>query len=38
MWPFRRHPAGAIRTAQPYWLMRDGIGDARERRELAGNY
>src|SRR5690349_5191379 len=38
MWPFRRHPAGAIRTSQPYWLMRDGIGDAHARREPAGGY
>jgi len=38
MWPFRRNTAGAIRSSQPYWLMRNGIGDARARHELAGNY
>jgi glycine/D-amino acid oxidase-like deaminating enzyme len=39
MWPFRRSSAAAaIRTSQPYWLMRDGIGDARERREPAADY
>jgi glycine/D-amino acid oxidase-like deaminating enzyme len=34
MWPFRRslrNPASAVRSAQPYWLMRDGIGDAGPR-------
>jgi glycine/D-amino acid oxidase-like deaminating enzyme len=38
MWPFRRHSAAAVRSSQPYWLMRDGIGDARERREPAAGY
>jgi glycine/D-amino acid oxidase-like deaminating enzyme len=38
MWPFRRNSAAAIRTSQPYWLMRDGIGDARSRREPAADY
>ena len=38
MWPFKRNAAGEIRTSQPYWLMRDGIGDARPRREPAGDY
>lgn len=33
MWPFRRN-AHAIRSSQPYWLMRNGIGDARAAREL----
>lgn len=33
MWPFRRN-AHSIRTSQPYWLMRNGIGDARAPREL----
>jgi glycine/D-amino acid oxidase-like deaminating enzyme len=28
MWPFRRHPASEVRSSQPFWLMRDGIGDA----------
>jgi glycine/D-amino acid oxidase-like deaminating enzyme len=33
MWPFRRN-AHSIRSSQPYWLMRNGIGDARPAREL----
>lgn len=33
MWPFRRN-ALAIRSSQPYWLMRNGIGDAGAAREL----
>jgi glycine/D-amino acid oxidase-like deaminating enzyme len=33
MWPFRRSPASDIRSSQPYWLMRDGIGDARAPRD-----
>jgi glycine/D-amino acid oxidase-like deaminating enzyme len=28
MWPFRRSFAHGIRSSEPYWLMRDGIGDA----------
>jgi glycine/D-amino acid oxidase-like deaminating enzyme len=31
MWPFRRRPdsnASLVRSSQPYWLVRDGIGDA----------
>jgi len=28
MWPFRRNSANAIRTSEPYWLLRNGIGDA----------
>lgn len=28
----------AVRTSQPYWLMRNGIGDAREPRGLATDY
>jgi glycine/D-amino acid oxidase-like deaminating enzyme len=28
MWPFRRHAAHDIRSSQPYWLQRDGTGDA----------
>lgn len=35
MWPFRRafrrHAAFAVRSRQPYWLMRDGIGDTGPR-------
>jgi glycine/D-amino acid oxidase-like deaminating enzyme len=38
MWPFRRTAAAEIRSSQPYWLMRNGIGDARPRREPAGDY
>src|SRR5438045_4687831 len=38
MWPFRRQSAGAILKPQPYWLIRDGIGAARERRAPAGDY
>jgi glycine/D-amino acid oxidase-like deaminating enzyme len=38
MWPFRRNTAGAIRSSQPYWLMRNGIGDARARHEFAASY
>jgi glycine/D-amino acid oxidase-like deaminating enzyme len=28
MWPFNRNNAGGIRSSQPYWLMRNGIGEA----------
>jgi glycine/D-amino acid oxidase-like deaminating enzyme len=28
MWPFRRHQASEVRSSRPYWLMRDGTGDA----------
>ena len=28
MWPFKKNSAGAIRTSEAYWLMRNGIGDA----------
>jgi glycine/D-amino acid oxidase-like deaminating enzyme len=28
MWPFSRNPASGIRSSEPYWLMRNGIGDA----------
>lgn len=34
MWPFRRNPAYRIRSGSPYWLLRDGMGDA--RRPLDG--
>ncbi len=29
MWPFRRNPSQRIRSSSPYWLLRDGMGDAR---------
>jgi hypothetical protein len=38
MWPFRRNPADGIRSNQPYWLMRNGVGDARARGALATEY
>lgn len=28
MWPFKRNDAGAVRTSEAYWLLRNGIGDA----------
>jgi glycine/D-amino acid oxidase-like deaminating enzyme len=28
MWPFRKNTADSVRTRGPYWLVRDGIGDA----------
>ena len=28
MWPFRRNGAGAVRSSEAYWLLRNGIGDA----------
>jgi glycine/D-amino acid oxidase-like deaminating enzyme len=28
MWPLRRNPAHRIRSSGPYWLLRNGIGDA----------
>jgi glycine/D-amino acid oxidase-like deaminating enzyme len=28
MWPFRKNSASAIRSSEPYWLLRNGIGDA----------
>jgi glycine/D-amino acid oxidase-like deaminating enzyme len=30
MWPFRRNSARAVRSSDPYWLLRNGIGDAGE--------
>src|SRR4051812_36649567 len=30
MWPFRRNPGQSLRSSDPYWLMRNGIGDAGE--------
>jgi glycine/D-amino acid oxidase-like deaminating enzyme len=29
MWPFDRNSANRIRSSAPYWLLRNGIGDAR---------
>jgi glycine/D-amino acid oxidase-like deaminating enzyme len=29
MWPFRGNPAHRIRSSNPYWLLRGGMGDAR---------
>jgi glycine/D-amino acid oxidase-like deaminating enzyme len=28
MWPFKRSGAGSVRSSEPYWLLRNGIGDA----------
>ncbi|MBC7984406.1 MAG: FAD-dependent oxidoreductase [Candidatus Obscuribacterales bacterium] len=28
MWPFSHHDAEQIRSSEPYWLLRNGIGDA----------
>ena len=28
MWPFRKNSAAAVRSSEPYWLLRNGIGDA----------
>lgn len=28
MWPFKRNGAGAVRSTEAYWLLRNGIGDA----------
>jgi len=28
MWPFNRNAAGAVRSSEAYWLLRNGIGDA----------
>jgi len=33
MWPFRRSPAHRIRSSEPYWLLRNGMGDARRPLE-----
>jgi glycine/D-amino acid oxidase-like deaminating enzyme len=32
MWPFRRNSARRVRSATPYWLLRNGLGDARRDR------
>jgi len=29
MWPFARNSSHGIRSSNPYWLLRNGIGDAR---------
>lgn len=28
MWPFNKNAAGAVRSSEAYWLLRNGIGDA----------
>lgn len=28
MWPFRKNSASNVRSSNPYWLMRNGVGDA----------
>jgi glycine/D-amino acid oxidase-like deaminating enzyme len=28
MWPFKKSSAGALRSSEAYWLLRNGIGDA----------
>jgi glycine/D-amino acid oxidase-like deaminating enzyme len=33
MWPFRRNPSHQVRSSNPYWLLRDGMGDARSTLE-----
>jgi glycine/D-amino acid oxidase-like deaminating enzyme len=33
MWPFNRNPSHRIRSGSPYWLLRDGMGDARPALE-----
>lgn len=35
MWPFRRNPAHRIRSSDPYWLLRNGMGDARPALDRA---
>lgn len=35
MWPFHRNPSHRVRSSSPYWLLRDGRGDARP--ELRGS-
>ena len=29
VWPFQRNPSHRVRSSGPYWLLRDGMGDAR---------
>lgn len=29
VWPFQRNPAHRIRSSAPFWLLRNGMGDAR---------
>jgi len=33
MWPFQRNVARRIRSSAPYWLQRNGTGDARRALE-----
>ena len=33
MWPFQRNPSNRIRSSGPYFLLRNGIGDARAALE-----
>jgi len=35
MWPLRRNPAHRIRSSGPYWLLRNGMGDARPALDRA---
>src|SRR5690349_13223402 len=28
MWPFKRHAEFDVRSSQPWWLLRNGMGDA----------
>ncbi len=35
MWSFRRNPAHRIRSSGPYWLLRNGMGDARPELDRA---
>src|SRR4051812_33220999 len=30
MWPFKRNPARNVRSGHPYWLLRNGTGDAHD--------
>src|SRR6188474_1410815 len=29
VWPFQRNPSHRVRSSGPYWLIRNGMGDAR---------
>jgi glycine/D-amino acid oxidase-like deaminating enzyme len=35
VWPFRRNPSHRIRSSSPYWLLRNGTGDARPALDTA---
>lgn len=35
MWPFRKNSAFDIRSSQPYWLLRNGMGDAGPRLQCS---